>query len=232
MIRYTYLLIDCLSLLLPLAFSFHPKIKFYKYWGALIPAIATSGLIYLLWDSWFTYLGIWGFNSIYITGIYLGNLPAEEIFFFICIPYACVFTFECISGFIPANYLKSTIRYINYSFSVIVFTCAFIFRHKYYTLSAFIVLAALLLIAGIRKVSWLPKFYIVYAVLLVPFLVVNGLLTGTALSKPVVWYNPNEIIGLHIITIPVEDVFYGMGLIMLNVWMYQLVKQRALAKSL
>ena len=32
MIKCTYLLIDLLSLLVPLVFSFHPKIQFYKHW--------------------------------------------------------------------------------------------------------------------------------------------------------------------------------------------------------
>ena len=69
----------------------------------------------------------------------------------------------------------------------------------------------------------MKRFYLVYLVLLIPFMIVNGLLTGTGLAAPVVWYNPSEIIGRRILTIPIEDVFYGMGLVLANVWIYQVI---------
>ncbi|WP_448634166.1 lycopene cyclase domain-containing protein [Pedobacter panaciterrae] len=92
---------------------------------------------------------------------------------------------------------------------------------KIYSMVTFIGLAVLMAVARyILKVSWLPKFYLIYGILLIPFLIVNGLLTGTALEEPVVWYNQAQIIGLRILTIPVEDVFYGMALILLNLLIY------------
>ncbi len=95
------------------------------------------------------------------------------------------------------------------------------FHTAYYTCYTFAVLAILLFTTQfVLKASWLSKFYITYLLLLLPFLIVNGLLTGTGLENPVVWYNPAHIIGVHILTIPVEDVFYGMNLILLNVMIY------------
>ena len=64
----------------------------------------------------------------------------------------------------------------------------------------------------------------VYSVLLLPFFIVNGILTGTGLDSPVVWYNDNENLGLRVLTIPVEDIFYGMELIFLNLLIYQKLK--------
>ncbi len=226
MIKYTYLLVDLLSLLVPLIFSFHPKIRFYKHWNALVPAILISGIFYMIWDSWFAHQGIWGFNPTYITGVHIGNLPVEELLFFICIPYACVFTFECIARIIPATYLQKKIKLISYGFAVALFFLSLIFRVRPYTTSAFALLSAMILISTWRKVSWLPKFYLVYALLLVPFLLVNGILTGTGLAEPIVWYDSRGIIGLRILTIPVEDIFYGMGLILMNIWLYTWIRSR------
>lgn len=52
-------------------------------------------LLFIPWDVWFTHLGIWGFNTGHLVGISLLGLPLEEWLFFICIPYACVYTYHC-----------------------------------------------------------------------------------------------------------------------------------------
>ncbi|MFD0748972.1 lycopene cyclase domain-containing protein [Mucilaginibacter calamicampi] len=221
MIKYTYLLIDLLSVLVPLLVSFHPRSGLYKYWYALLPAIVITSLCYVIWDSCFTHLGIWGFNKTYLTGIYIGNLPLEEIFFFICIPYSCVFTFDCLTRVIKPTILKGALVFINYGLVTGLIILAGIFHKQYYTGSAFVLMAVLIILVHYKKVSWLGQFYVVYAILLIPFLIVNGLLTGTGLSAPVVWYNPEHIMGPRILTIPVEDVFYGMGLVLINTWLYQ-----------
>jgi lycopene cyclase domain-containing protein len=56
---------------------------------------------------------------------------------------------------------------------------------------------------------------------------VNGILTGTGLEAPIVWYNDNHNLGIRILTIPVEDSIYGFELLLLTVWRYD----RALKKA-
>jgi len=219
--QYTYLLVDLLSVIVPLLVSFHPRSGLYRYWYALIPAICITTLCYIVWDSWFTHLGVWGFNKTYLTGIYVSNLPIEEILFFICIPYACVFTFDCLIRVIKPSALAGYLSFINYGLIAISTLLAVIFHEQFYTSSAFAVLAVMILFAHYKKLNWLGQFYVVYIILLIPFLIVNGLLTGTGLEAPVVWYNPAHIMGPRILTIPVEDVFYGMGLVLINTWIYQ-----------
>lgn len=219
--KYTYLLIDFFTLLVPFVFSFHPKLAFYKNWKALFPAMLITGTLYLLWDNYFTVLGVWGFNPNYLIDVYIGKLPIEEIAFFLCIPYSCIFTFHCLQiilkPVLPLNAVK-VINVLLITGSVILAIC---FRTQYYTLFTFLVLPVLIAISAyILKASWLPTFYVVYAILLIPFLIVNGLLTGSCLAAPVVWYNNNRIIGIRLLTIPFEDIFYGMGLILLNMIIY------------
>lgn len=52
--------------------------------------------------------------------------------------------------------------------------------------------------------------------LLIPFFVVNGLLTGTGIEEEIVWYSEDAFTGTRLFTIPIEDIFYGM-LLMLGV---------------
>ena len=46
------------------------------------------------------------------------------------------------------------------------------------------------------------------------------------LDAPVVWYNSNEIIGIRMLTILIEDIFYGMNLILLNLLIYLGLERR------
>ena len=171
---------------------------------------------------YYTHLGVWGFNPRYLSGFMILNLPIEEVLFFICIPYACLFTYYCFSIFVnPLIFRKSETAI---SWILIVFLIVFGFANfpKLYTFCTFIPLAIFLAILRFAyKTPWLNRFYFSYLVLLIPFTIVNGILTGTGLEEPVVWYNNLENMNFRILTIPFEDIFYGMLLILLNVTLFE-----------
>src|SRR5690554_3701997 len=96
---YTYLLINCASIAIPFLLSFEKRVEYYKKWKQLFPAILLMAVIFIAWDSLFTKWAIWGFNPDYLSGIYILNLPIEEILFFFCIPYSCLFIYEVIRYF-------------------------------------------------------------------------------------------------------------------------------------
>lgn len=205
-----YLWINILTLAGPLALSFDKKVAFYKHWKALFPALLLVGTAFLIWDEYFTQHGIWGFNPSYLSGVYLGHLPLEEILFFFTVPYACVFIFACIEAYFP----KIEAHQFGYIFaSMYTFTAMFLgiyFIDNWYTSWALIVSGILNGVFYFAKTpSWYPKFALAFVVALLPFLVVNGILTGFFTPEPVVWYNENHIMGPRIGTIPVEDMFYN-----------------------
>jgi lycopene cyclase domain-containing protein len=225
MVRFTYLLIDLCALLVPLLFSFHPKLKFYKHWTALFSAIILTAILFVPFDMYFTKIKVWGFNPAYVSGYDAGNLPLEELLFFLCIPYSCVFTYHCLSALSKELPSKTTAIFTGLLIGICALLIA-VFRNHAYTLFAFALLAILLFIAQfIARVNWLTKFYYTYAVLLLPFLIVNGLLTGTGLKEPIVWYNNTENMNLRIWTIPIEDIFYGMSMVLLNLLIYKKLHQ-------
>ena len=223
--RFTYLWVDFFTVIVPFIFSFHPKLNFYKNFKPFFLANIIVTLIFIGWDIIFTQKGIWGFNPDYVSGIYFYNLPIEELLFFICIPFSCVFTYHCLNLFFNIKWSKKTEALIITVLAATLLGTGLYFQSKLYTSYTFISLSILLLVFYyVAKVNWLPKLIIIYLVLLVPFLIVNGILTGTGLEQPVVWYNNAENLDIRLFTIPVEDIFYGFELILLNIFFYEYFK--------
>lgn len=225
MMKYTYLLIDLCTVIVPLLFSFHPKINFYKEWRWFIPANIITGVMFITWDIIFTSNGVWGFNERYLTGVYFFNIPVEEVLFFICIPYACVFTYYCIDKFYKIKWSLSFEKIFIPFLSISLLITGLCFYSRLYTSATFISLSLILLVIKyFFKLNWLMKLLIIYTFLLIPFFIVNGILTGTGIEQPVVWYNDEENMGIRMLTIPVEDIFYGLELILLNIFFYKLFR--------
>ena len=80
--KWTYLLINVLTLAGPMARSFEPRIAYWRKWKALLPAIGLTLAFFVVWDSTFTSMGVWGFTPSYLLGVDLLNLPIEEWLFF------------------------------------------------------------------------------------------------------------------------------------------------------
>ena len=222
-----YLLVNLFTVIVPFLFSFHPRLNFYKNWRPFFIANILVAAIFISWDIIFTDEGVWGFNPKYVSGVYFFNLPIEEVLFFVCIPYACVFTYHCINLFykiqLDAKFQNILVGFI----SAALLISGIYFQDKNYTAATFISLFVILfLIAFVAKANWLGKLLAVYPFLLIPFFIVNGILTGSRLEEPVVWYNDNENLGFRLWTIPIEDIFYGFLLILLNIFFYEIFKKK------
>ena len=220
--HYTYLLILGLSILGPLALSFDKKVAFYTKWRPLLGAVWLPALFYIVWDTWFTHMGIWSFNEHYIiqeTVLY--NLPLEEVLFFFVVPFCCVFIYECIRCYFPSIVNTLWAERFLQGIGMILLILSVIYHHRYYTFFTFLFNAvAILLIFLFRsycKSFNVAAFLLSYIIILIPFLIVNGFLT----ALPVVIYNDQHNLQLRLYTIPLEDVFYGMLLIMLTIIGYE-----------
>ncbi len=222
----TYLLIDIGTLFVPLIFSFHPRLRFDRQWKAFWPANLLVAFVFLVWDGIFTQWGVWGFSPTHLMGIGIFGLPLEEILFFVCIPYACVFTYYCLGVLFPGFPSRKPEPFVSGFLILLCFLLALFHPGRLYTFWTFLPLGLLLLfIRWFWNPSWLMRFYFAYLVLLLPFFIVNGMLTGTGFEDPVVWYNDQENLGIRIGTVPVEDVFYGLLLILLNVVLFEFLKE-------
>ena len=110
--------------------------------------------------------------------------------------------------------------------SVLLALLAVYFFPNYYTSITFGLTAiACALLAWFNPV-WRGRFLMMYLVSWLPFLLVNGALTGALTENPVVNYNSNEIINFRVITIPIEDSIYNLLMLMIVTAVYERDKKK------
>lgn len=214
---YLYLLLNLGSFSIPFLYSFHPKLKFYTLWKPLFIGIAVNFIVFIPWDILFTHYNIWGFNPDYYLGITIFNLPIEEWLFFICIPYACVFTHFALLYYFPKIALQKPLSTaIGFILCLIFLGIAVYNWDKWYTLINFLLGAFLLAFTLLKSPNILQQYLLTFLVMLIPFFIVNGILTGSFIDNEVVWYNNDENLGIRLFTIPIEDSVYAFSLILIH----------------
>lgn len=216
--KASYLLINFLTILFPLILSFDKRVRFYEKWKYIFPGLFITGLLFLIWDYLFTVYEVWSFNPAYIIGLNILDLPLEEILFFITVPFACIFIYECLNYYLKTDLLKPVSKYISWFLIGLSCVLLLMFYDRVYTLITFGLLVFVLIFAQlIVKTKFLSRFYLAYLVSLIPFYIVNGILT----SVPVVIYNDAENMGVRIGSIPFEDHFYLMSMLLINVLLFE-----------
>jgi lycopene cyclase domain-containing protein len=198
------------------------KGNFYKAWKALLLAILLPAILFIAWDELFTQLGIWGFNPRYHTGLKIASLPIEEILFFICIPFACLFTYNAFKNLSERSLFFSKHELLSFCLIIILAIAGIYHIDKAYTSITFLALSFFLAYLALKVKAKFPGyFYVSFLAIMFPFLIVNGVLTGSFTEEEVVWYNDSAMLGVRLGTIPLEDVFYAMLLLLANVSVYE-----------
>ncbi len=222
--NFTYAGLLALTLIVPLVLSFDKKVHFYTSWKYLFPAIIITAVVFVTWDIKFTEAGIWHFNPQYYLGYEFKGMPIEEWLFFLVVPYACLFIYEVLKAYLP-NFEKANL-FAGISLGLIVLfgVLSYFNRSHLYTFLNFLFLAVYFGYTIFRNKfkQHLTKFYLTYLVGLLPFLIINGVLT----SLPVVQYHPDHIIGIRFLNIPLEDFGYFFLLLLMNTTIYETLKER------
>lgn len=193
----------------------------------MIPGILITAIIFIVWDEVFTQMGVWGFNEEYTTGIKVFSLPLEEVLFFFCIPYACIFTYFALNYLVERDHLFPHQEIISSIIIVVCLVMGMYFMDRAYTAVTFIA-TGLFLAWHLLKLRprYMGRFYFAFIFILIPFFIVNGILTGSFIPGEVVWYNNTENLGVRIGTIPIEDMFYGLLMILMSITIAEELERR------
>jgi lycopene cyclase domain-containing protein len=212
-----YLTIEICAFIFPLIFSFDKNLRFYRNWKSVLLSLIIIGSVYIAGDIYFTKHDIWGFNSEYHSNIYFLHLPLEEWLFFITIPYASIFLHYTLVYFYPDIRLSDKFTGILSGILILILMILIVFNYqRTYTFFNSIMLILAIFLAFFDKTKIIHRFYISFIIILIPFFVLNATLTGSFIQKEVFWYNDSAILGIRILTIPVEDIGFAFSLILFN----------------
>lgn len=230
---YYYLLLDVFSFLIPFIYSFEKKrMHFIQHWKAYFTSIITVGIFFILWDIYFAYQQIWGFDDRYLVGLRILKLPIEEWLFFLLIPYASVFIHYSLQYFFPKILLsKGATKLITLILFMIGLAITIFNYDKLYTFICVGLFTILMFLQMIFQWKYAQRFYLSFIIIFIPFYFVNSALTGSYSDYPVVFYDNTENLGIRLGTIPIEDSFYCFALLYSITLLFEYLKTKKLFKS-
>lgn len=212
-----YLAVELCALAIPLAFSFDRKVAYFKMWPFILPSILINAVVFVSLDIYYTSKGTWSFNPQYHSRIMIAGLPLEELLFFIIIPYCSLFVHYVFIAYLPGVALrKGILSILSALLILLLLITAGLNLPRTYTSFYCAMTAIMILIAWLANPAVLSRFYITFLIIMIPFLLVNSILTGSFTEGAVFWYDRNGISGVRLFSIPVEDVLFGFNLILLN----------------
>jgi lycopene cyclase domain-containing protein len=218
--KYLYLMIHILPLLPIIIACLHPKIAFYKNFDRAFPALLITAIPFLIWDYYKTIYGVWGFNPNYYT-TNLFELPIEEYLFFFNMPMGILLIHEGLNTFFPYKQDFIWEKWFTRFLIIAFLTIGLAHWGRAYTCITFVWCGIALLYHQIQFESIARiRFYRTYLVGFIGFFLVNTLLTGIATKEALVIYNPEEYLGIRLITIPLDDMAYNFLLLLMSITLY------------
>lgn len=226
--RLYYLLVDLLYLGLPLLLCFSGPAPFYKKWRYLWISTLVTGFFFTMWSAAFTAGGVWEFNTARVIGWYVGNLPVEEVLFYICIPFAGVFIYHTLTHVIERDYIYFHHELISSALSILLMVVGIYHLDKAVTGATFLGLGIFLAFQMIvLKPRYMSRFYFATPFIILLLLPAYAFLTGAFTVQLVVWHDAGETLDIDIGTLPLEALVYGWFLILSNVTLFEWLKMRA-----
>lgn len=222
--KYIYLLLMVTIIMLLVLLSFSRQLRIAQKLKYYFPAVIFTGTIFVIWSMRFHQLGIWGVNPNFITGKFLLAIPVEEWLFLCAISYFPLIVYEWskqkFRRFGNPNLFLGLSLFLLLIFGLL----AWFPREKLYTFFTFFLLFIYFGYTVFRnrfKIHF-TNFYITFFIASVPFFILKSIL----ISLPAVSYNYTHTIGFSISNVPVEDFGYFFLLVLMNLTIYEYLKQR------
>ncbi|WP_054836857.1 lycopene cyclase domain-containing protein [Metallosphaera hakonensis] len=189
---------------------FHVK----RHYKALLLSIIITAPIFLIWDFLATGIRSWSFNPKWVLGIYVIDLPIEEVLFFVVTPFATLLIYDFVQSKMKDHTLSSFSQRNMGIFALVLLILGFFASdHSYTFIDLIYASLSIFLVELFDKDLFTSRNYWVFLLLTyIPFLIFDYFLT----SLPVVIYGHNSILNIRVFTIPIEDFIYSFS--MMNIY--------------
>jgi lycopene cyclase domain-containing protein len=221
--RYGFLLIDFFIIAAPVVLSFFIKMQFYRKWKYALIGIALAAILFILWDILFTRLSVWNYNKNHTLGVYLYNLPFEEVLFYLVIAYTCLYIYECLRVFFPDKGRPLAGQIFGWIIVILSSLALWKFHDQIFTsVTALFLLATYLNHLWVTRGDYLWHLMITWFIASIPMALIYGLLTGFKIIQ----FQSEYILGIKLGPIPFELFFHNLLYLTWMIWIYERYKQR------
>jgi lycopene cyclase domain-containing protein len=107
--RYQYLIVMALCVLITLPLEFVLNARVYRRPRRLLRTMVPAFSAFVAWDVVAIRLGHWTFSPTYTTGWKIGNIPVEELVFFVVIPLCALLSYEAVRNILRDGWV-ATVR--------------------------------------------------------------------------------------------------------------------------
>lgn len=224
--NYWYLLILLVLAAVTMFLFVKKSIVFITELKYMFPAIIFSGAVFIMLNIRFLESGIISFNTNYLAGKYLFNLPIEEWLFLLIISFFAFSVYILVAVKFD-DFEKPNLFYV---FSIVLLLgfgfVAWTSRQK---LVPFFIFFLLVIYFGYtlfrnRFKMHLAKFYISYLIVVIPFFLIKAVLN----TLPVILYNNDYTLGIWLMNMPVEEFGNLFLLMLINITIFEYLRDNHL----
>ncbi len=221
--NYIFLTILLLIFLAPLFYMVTGKLGFRQKLRYGMPAIFISGLVFLLWDIRFTQVGVWSYDSDFTLGIFFKGLPLEQWLFYLVIPCAGLLVYEMIKTRLHTSKADNILMGAGLLVAIGLAVIAYTYRVRVYTFFCALFTAVYLGYTIFRKQfkPHLAPFFLTFLILLVPYFLLNGILTWNL----AIVYHQEQVLNLWLWMVPVENFVFLFLLLLINCTVYEYLSE-------
>jgi lycopene cyclase domain-containing protein len=105
--RYQYLIVMALCVLVTVPLEFVLNARVYRRPGRLLRTMVPAFAAFVAWDVVAIRLGHWTFSPEYTTGWKVGNIPVEELVFFVVIPLCALLSYEAVRNILRDGWVAT-----------------------------------------------------------------------------------------------------------------------------
>lgn len=217
--NFIFLGILILIFIIPLSYAVTGKYNFRNKLRYGMPAIFITGFMFLLWDIRFTEVGIWSYDPHYTIGLFHKSLPLEQWMVYLVFPLTALLVYEILKNRFRSLDLNNIYTAVSLLMVVAFAVIAYLFRARVYTFFSFLFTTIYLAYTIFRRQfkSNLTHFFLTFFIVLIPYLILNWILTWNLAIE----YHQEQVLNVWIGMMPVENFVYLFLLLLINITVYE-----------